>query len=263
MSSNIMKILIVEDDQNECNKFKEYANKEPKVSIVATTNSETEALKLVKKHHPEGIILDLELNDGEGSGFDLLDELKTLSNTENLKIVVTTNVYSKSVYDYVHQNEVEFIYYKKQKGYSVEKVINTLLRLKGFKNSESTLEIVNETTKEDQEATIRKIINEELDEIGVSTHLQGRKYLEDSIYYVITNQDSQTRLSIVQYLIAKYKKASSTISKAMQNAILYAWRVSSLDDISEIYTARINHETGVPTPTEFIYFYADKVKKEL
>ena len=49
----------------------------------------------------------------------------------------------------------------------------------------------------------------------------------------------------------------------MQNAILYAWRVSSLDDISEIYTARINHETGVPTPTEFIYFYADKVKKEL
>lgn len=38
MSSNIMKILIVEDDQNECNKFKEYANKEPKVSIVATTN---------------------------------------------------------------------------------------------------------------------------------------------------------------------------------------------------------------------------------
>jgi len=76
-----MKILIVEDDQNECNKVKEYANKEPKVSIVATTNSETEALKLVKKHHPEGIILDLELNDGEGSGFDLLDELKTLSNT--------------------------------------------------------------------------------------------------------------------------------------------------------------------------------------
>lgn len=87
--------------------------------------------------------------------------------------------------------------------------------------------------------------------------------MEDSIYYVIANQDSQTRLSIVQYLIAKYKKASSTISKAMQNAILYAWRVSSLDDISEIYTARINHETGVPTPTEFIYFYADKVKKKL
>lgn len=49
----------------------------------------------------------------------------------------------------------------------------------------------------------------------------------------------------------------------MQNAILHAWRISSLEDLTALYTARINYETGVPTPTEFIYYYADKIKKML
>ena len=31
----------------------------------------------------------------------------------------------------------------------------------------------------------------------------------------------------------------------------------------EYYTARVNYETGVPTPTEFIYYYADKIRKEI
>lgn len=49
----------------------------------------------------------------------------------------------------------------------------------------------------------------------------------------------------------------------MQTAINYAWRISSIDDLMTHYTARINHQTGVPTPTEFIYYYADKIKKYL
>ena len=29
------------------------------------------------------------------------------------------------------------------------------------------------------------------------------------------------------------------------------------------YTARINYATGVPTPMEFIYYYVEKIKKEI
>lgn len=54
-----------------------------------------------------------------------------------------------------------------------------------------------------------------------------------------------------------------TISRAMQNAILYAWRISAIEDLTTYYTAKINYETGVPTPTEFIYYYANKIKKKM
>ena len=49
----------------------------------------------------------------------------------------------------------------------------------------------------------------------------------------------------------------------MQNAIIYAWRISSIEDLSEHYTAKINHETGIPTPTGFIYYYVEKNKKDI
>ena len=49
----------------------------------------------------------------------------------------------------------------------------------------------------------------------------------------------------------------------MQNAILHAWRISSIEDLEENYKAKINYETGVPTPVEFIYYYVDKIKKTL
>lgn len=51
--------------------------------------------------------------------------------------------------------------------------------------------------------------------------------------------------------------------RAMQTAINNAWRSTSIDDLMMHYKARINYETGVPTPTEFIYYYRDKIKENL
>ena len=35
----------------------------------------------------------------------------------------------------------------------------------------------------------------------------------------------------------------------------------NIDDLLKYYTATINHETGIPTPMEFVYYYRDKIKK--
>ena len=79
----------------------------------------------------------------------------------------------------------------------------------------------------------------------------------------IMQENNESKISIIQYLGGKYKRSTSTISRAMQNAILYAWRISAIEDLTTYYTAKINYETGVPTPTEFIYYYANKIKKKM
>ena len=261
-----MKLLLIEDDNKECEKFRKIAEKREDIEFIGITNSATEGLKMLKNNVPEGIILDLELNAGQGSGFEFLQKLKELKLNAIPKIVVTTNVYSDSVYDYLHENKVDFIFYKKQESYSIENVINTLLLLKGYTdNSGALITDKNEDGEENTETMkiISDKINKELDLIGISSHLQGRKYLYDSILYLLSQESSDERISINQYLISKYKKSSSTISRAMQNAILHAWRISSIEDLEENYKAKINYETGVPTPVEFIYYYVDKIKKSL
>lgn len=260
MSNVPIKVLLVEDDIDECNKYKTISDKRSDINLVATTNSSTKAIEYLKYYKPDAVILDLELNKGEGSGFEFIENIVKQSVTKRPNIVVTTNVCSDSVYDFCHKNKIDFIFYKKQVNYSQEKILNTLLLLNGYENEKNVKYEVDENVEEDK---IRDRINKELELIGISSHLQGKKYLCDAIYFVIKNDKEDSKVSIIQHLVSKYKKSNSTISRAMQNAILHAWRISSLEDLTTYYTARINYETGVPTPTELIYYYADKIKKEV
>ena len=116
----MMKLLLIEDDIKACDNFRKIANSMGDIEFVGITDSDIEGIKCVKENSPDAIILDLELNSGtgNGSGFEFLKELKKLKLPVNPKIVVTTNVYSDSVYDYLHSNKVDFIFYKKQAKYS-------------------------------------------------------------------------------------------------------------------------------------------------
>lgn len=256
---NIMKILLIEDGITECENYKKIFNKRADVKLVAMTNSSTEAIEYVKSYKPDGIILDLELNLGEGSGFEFIENISKLVLNPVPKIVVTTNVYSDSVYDFCHSKGIDFIFYKKQTNYSQNNVIDTLLLLNKYNKKE--VEFLERDDKINIEYNISEIIDKELDLVGISNHLQGRKYLKDAILYIIQNDEEKT--SVVQHLVKLYKKPSSSISRGMQNAIIHGWRITPIEDLTSNYTAIVNYETGLPTPTEFIYYYAEKIKKQI
>lgn len=254
-----MTLILIEDDVKECKLFEDYVKTRKDVKFIGITDSDIEGIEYAKNNTPEGIILDLELHKGKGSGLNFLMKIKELELSYKPKIVVTTNVFSDSVYNYVHENGADIIFYKKQENYSVETVINTLFILRNVKdNSNISKTIVLE--KENETDIISEKINAELNLIGIGPHLQGKKYLYDAIYYLLQKNET-TNGTVIQYLVKKYKRSNSTISRAMQNAILHAWRISAIEDLTTHYTARINYQTGVPTPTEFMYYYADKIKK--
>ena len=100
MNNVPMSILLVEDDINECKKYKEIITHRKDVKLINYTNSATKAIEICKKYKPEAIILDLELNDGEGNGFEFIENIRKLNSSINPKIIVTTNVHSNSVYNF-------------------------------------------------------------------------------------------------------------------------------------------------------------------
>ena len=114
---------------------------------------------------------------------------------------------------------------------------------------------------EDEEEKISNLINTELDLIGINSKLKGRNYIYDAIMYLLKND--KNGINVVQYLTKVHKKSKTTITNGIQNAIIHAWRVTPIDDLMRYYTARINYETGIPTPMEFLYYYVDKIKKKL
>ena len=260
MDSKPMKILIIEDDINDCNNFINCAKKRNDIEIVAITDSDIDGLKYVKTKNPEGIILDLELNNSTSGNTDSLEFLSNLKKL-NLKyepiVIVTTHVNSKRTYDILHRNGVDLILYKDHPKYSCNHVLNNFINLRQVASCKSTSSI--EEAIEDNESKISDCIYHELDLIGVTAKLKGRQYIHDAILYLIQNEDNNT--NVIQYLTKLYKKSGNTITNGIQNAIIHAWRVSPIEDLTTHYTARINYETGIPTPMEFIYYYKDKIKK--
>ena len=103
----------------------------------------------------------------------------------------------------------------------------------------------------DRKSRISSCINSELELIGITSKLKGKQYIHDAILYLIENENDNSNL--IAYLSKIHKKSATTITNGIQNAIFHAWRI-------KYYTARVNYETGVPTPMEFIYYYKDKVK---
>lgn len=258
--SKPMKILIVEDEIEDCNKFIDCIKKrENEFELVGVTDSDIEALKYVKVKHPEGIILDLELNNsksGNTNSLEFLSNLKKLNLAYNPIVIVTTHVYSKRTYKILHREGVELISYKDHPKYSCDNVLNNFLMYRD--NSENETKTVSEEI-EDDEKKISDLIDHELDLIGVNVKLKGRNYLHDAIFYLIQNENSD--INVIQYLTKIYKKSGNTITNGIQNAIIHAWRVSAVEDLEDYYTAKINYQTGIPTPMEFIYYYVDKIKK--
>ena len=178
-----MKILIIEDDIRACNEFKKRAKKRNDVEIVATTDSDIEGLKYIKEKEPEGIILDLELNNssnGNVTSLGLVPELKKLK--YNPVVIVTTHVNSERTYEILHRNGVDLIMYKEQANYSCDNVFNTFLTYRHIEPETPAIIDVEEENKEDR---ISKYINRELDLIGIPTKMKGRSYIHDAVIYII------------------------------------------------------------------------------
>lgn len=251
-------ILLVEDDPTTCQSFEEYITITSGVSLVGMTNNAYQAIDLVREHLPDAIILDLELNAGKGNGLLFLQNLQDISLPFQPYILITTNNTSSVTYNFARQLGADFIMFKHQDNYSEKNAVDFLCMTKDLILQSHQTSNVTQKDVSSPDATkyIQKMISHELDLIGISPKAIGYQYLSDAILLTIKKKSP----NICRALAEKYKKNDFSIERAMQNAINKAWKTSSIDDLLINYTAHINPEKGVPTLTEFIYYYANKVK---
>ncbi|MCM1497995.1 MAG: response regulator [Clostridium sp.] len=254
-----LNIILVDDDISVHTRFTEYADAAIDISILAATDNSYQAFELVKEYRPDAIVLDLELNRGTGNGLLLLRDLQCLLPSYKPYILVTTNNPSTVTHDCARKLGADFILSKRQTDYSEKKVIELLSLMKDtIKKS-----LYNRSPEHGySESTVQKkkrltqLINIELDLIGISPKAVGYKYLTDAILLVLNDQQHNLCTTIGE----KYAKTNTSVERAMQNAINSAWRSNDVDELLKHYTARIHSEKGVPTLTELIYYYANKIK---
>jgi len=262
-----MPLLLIEDDVAECRRFRDYANSEAGVTFIGMTGSSIEGLKRVQARLPEGVILDLELHKGEGSGIQFLTDLKKMNLAFKPIIIVTTSSISDIVYEHIRDLGVDCIFCKRQKDYSPSMVINTLLalrkllRLRQRNNVPDDLQTIE--SPEELHDRITQRIDTELNTVGISVRYKGRTYLNEAILHLIYNGTNNNSEAVLYQVSKQHHVTYSSVFRAIQTAINKAWDTTSYDELINNYPMRINHNTGVPSPTEFIYNYAEKIRKSM
>ena len=252
-------VLLIEDDENACEEIRAYVDRLDDVNLVAVTNDATKALELVKYHMPDAIILDLELHMGGGNGIFFLSRLHDMALEHIPYVLITTQNTSNVTLEAARQLGADFIISKYETDYSGQKPIEVLRMMRNAiqRHSPSPATAPQTPADIDRKLTIR--IHRELDHIGISPKAVGYQYLTDAILLAI--HEPVPNLSRI--VAGKHSKTPASVERAMQNAINRAWSNGNTEDLLQYYTAVINYDRGVPTLTEFIYYYANKFRNEV
>ena len=252
-----LRLLLVEDDANTCMTFNQYIDENENITLVNITNNAAQALSDISYYQPDAIILDLELNNGCGTGFDVLTGLS--STGIKPYIVVTTNNSSNTTYEYARHLGADFIMYKQQKDYSEKKVVDFLFAMRSIlkKQQKQLIQDVNDSPEYKSKRIHQRIINE-LNLIGVNQRLKGFNYLVEAIF--ITIQADSLVPKLCEEVAKNFKKSEASVERAMQTAINNTWTSTDMDTLLKYYTARISINRGTPTLLDFVQFYANKIK---
>lgn len=256
-----LSVLLVEDDDIACRDIMHYIDELDDLELIGITNNSKKAIEYVTGQLPDAVILDLELHQGGGNGLQFLNELKQLDLRFCPYILITTNNTSAITYEYARQSGADFIMSKHQSDYISKNAVDFLRIMKDAILSKKISQAPEHNTVESPVQRNRRIIRRistELDYVGISPKAVGYKYLLDAIQLIIDKPASNLCVVIGE----KYGKTDASVERAMQNAINRAWRTSDINDLTEHYKARVSSEKGVPTLTEFIYYYANKIKNQ-
>ncbi|MCL1918237.1 MAG: response regulator [Peptococcaceae bacterium] len=252
-----LSILLIEDEPQECQEMIQCIESTNDVHLVGVTNNVIQALEYVTDFLPDAIILDLELHKGYGNGLEFLNLLQKTNLSVPIYVLVTTHNISYVTHEGARKMGADFIMVKSQEDYSAKSVIDFLSSLKSIIHGNRKVAAQSDTAEspqQKQQRIVKRIITD-LDRIGIPPNAMGRGYLIDGITLIINGQNEK----ICAALSAKYAKTEASVERAMQNAIEKAWRTAPIDDLEKYYTARINSVKGVPTLTEFMYYYAEKI----
>ena len=257
-------LLVIEDDEPTCLAYENYCKDREDIILAGTSASSAESLRMTEKLQPNAVILDLELTNGGGSGIDYLMGIDKLALEVVPYILVVTNNISQTTYAAVRNLGADFIIAKSQSDYSIEFVMNFLRSIIDSLSdmspgSKPKSPDVKKQIEDDYNKRILKRIDTELDAIGVSPRFKGRNYLRDAIEIICHKEQP----SICQIIGQRYNKTASSVERAMQNAINRAWKTTDTTTLEEQYKAYINPKKGIPTLTEFIYYFASKVKHSM
>lgn len=252
--SGMIKIMMVEDEECVRGEFREALEKFPNMEMVHETGSERDALKYMQENEVRVIILDIELE--EGDGVSLLEEIKKAEVAKPF-IVVVTNTGSNVTLNYMRENGVDYVYRKMNASYSPKRVLNIIGKIFPYQRfaflngSHPLVEYFNE---EKTDTLMRKFVEQELVDIGFRRRRSGFVYMVDAILMIMKNKGSALHITndIYPAIAVAHETTKENVERCIRGAIEATWTETDIRKLERYYPFPYDEEQGRPTNFSFL-----------
>ena len=261
MNKEPMKIVLIEDNEYEVKQFLQYCASTTDVELLGHTGSKTIGLELVKSHAPDAVVLDIQLE--EGNGLDFVYELHDLALLHSPFIIVTTNITNESTLQNLRDHGAGYVQLKTQPGYfehGPEMVIGFLRKMRpyfvGVPRPTAAME-----EPEMKERMRDQLINE-LGKIGIAIGTKSQNYLVEAILLQTDQEDDFVDMDNVIYpeLCKMMHTTKAALERSMRCRIEATWRIVDIDTLRQNYRQYVDPIKGKPLLREFIGYYAKLIK---
>ena len=257
----VIEILLVEDDKNMCEAFDFCIRGKKGFHLAAQTGKQCEGLELLRTGKMGAVILDLELDEGDGINF--LNDIKELG-IEKPVVIIITNNRSDITHACLRANGADFICPKYNEDYSPEKVLSVIKLLYPFRRKDASPQMKVISYQQSQEKIYRRNrIEEELAFLGFKINVRSTGYLIDAIQYVaFETKDPDCEMKEVYSVVAKKNNTKDgNIEKAIRDNIERTWTKAKPEDLERYYPYAVSKGSGTPTNMEFVKNMARKIWK--
>lgn len=239
-----IQILLIEDNQEKRLEFNYQIQQHERLELCGETGSETEGLALLKNRNADVVILDLELE--EGNGIQFAEEMRRLPIQQPF-VVVTTNNCSSSILQYLRTElKVDFIFQKTNMSYTARQVLDIIEKVYKYHREPNP-------QMADEKEILKDRICRELQNMGFSPSA-GRDYLVEAFLFLAEHPDDSLQVSKVIYpaIAGHHRTDPANVERAIRTAIERVWSNSNLITLSKYYPYDVKNKNGRPSNGEFI-----------
>lgn len=261
--TDFIKIMMAEDDPEVCEEYRLALMRRPNMGLVYHTGSEQQALDYLEKHEIDVLILDIELE--EGDGISLLDGISERKIKKPF-IVVVTNTGSHATLGYMREHGADYVYYKLNIAYTPVRILSIIERVYPYNKYSVPLEIhplVQRFNQKQKEALMRKYVENELEEIGFKRKRVGFDYMVEAIMIIMKyKKDDPIHITndIYPVIAAEKNTSKESVERGIRGAIEAVWTASDIRLLQRHYPFPYDEEQGRPTNLSFLKNMAKRLQ---
>ena len=224
-------------------------SEEPDFQVVGETGDGAELMRIVQKHQPDALVMDMVLTGGM-DGMDVLDALSRLE--ERPRVLILSSYIKGNVVDAAAAKGADFFVIKPCRLTVVGERLRQVLT-DGSGASES---------EEERAASLESQVTAIIHEVGVPAQIKGYQYLRESIIIAVNDMDVINAVTKVLYpeVAKRFNTTPSRVERAIRHAIEVAWDRGDLETLQKYFGYTVSNAKGKPTNSEFIAMIADRIR---